>query len=88
MKMKVYIPKIKNTEKLFFVSYTIYMIAFILNQTFYWRYFPEKMDRYVLLVCVLLLALNEIVSVKIIDFRSLTGLIICLLLFAITYSTN
>lgn len=88
MKMKVYISKIKNTEKLFFVSYTIYMIAFILNQTLYWRYFPEKMDRYVLLVCVLLLALNEIVSVKIINFRSLIGLIICLLLFVITYSTN
>lgn len=86
--MKVFIPKIKNSEKIFFVSYTIYMVAFILSQTFFWKYFPEKMDRYVLLICVLLLALNEITSVRIINFRSLIGIIICLLLFFITYSTN
>ena len=66
--MKVFIPKIKNSEKIFFVSYTIYMVAFILSQTFFWKYFPEKMDRYVLLICVLLLALNEITSVRIINF--------------------
>lgn len=86
--MIIHIQKLRNNEKLFFVSYTIYMVVYILNHTFYWKYFPEKTDRYALLVCVILLAMNELVSVSKINFRTMLGLIICLILFLITYSTN
>lgn len=86
--VKIHIQKFRNNEKLFFVAYTIYMIIFILNHTFYWKYFPEKADRYALLVCVVVLAMNELISVSKINFRTMFGLIICLSLFIITYSTN
>lgn len=86
--MKIYIQKLKNSEKLFFVAYTIYLIIFLLSHTFYWKYFPEKTDRYVLLLCVMFLATSEIVSARKINFRTMLGLIICLMLFIITYSTN
>lgn len=86
--MKVYISKIENTERIFFIFYIVYMVAFILNQTFFWKYFPEKMDRYVLLICVLFLVWNEVLIGRVTNFKSLIGLAICLVMFAITYFTN
>ncbi|MGN0336600.1 MAG: hypothetical protein ACI4EE_03795 [Lachnospiraceae bacterium] len=85
--MKIYIQKLQKKEFLFLISYVIYMSVFILLLSFYSKYLPEKFDRYILLLCVALLAINEIIFSKI-NFRTMMGLIICLLLFCISFSTN
>lgn len=85
--MKIYIQKLQKKEFLFLISYVIYMSVFILLLSFYSKYLPEKFDRYILLLCVALLAINEIIFSKI-NFRTMMGLIICLLLFGISFSTN
>lgn len=85
--MKIFIQKLQKKEFLFLISYVIYMSVFILLLSFYSKYLPEKFDRYILLLCVALLAINEIIFSKI-NFRTMMGLIICLLLFGISFSTN
>lgn len=84
--MKIYIQKLKSTEIFFFIAYMIYMSESILLMSFYGKYLPNQ--KYALILCVGLLVFNELLSADKINIKTMFGLIVCLLLFVITFSTS
>lgn len=84
--MKLVIPKIKNTEYLFFLSYGIMLVFGILSGSLYYRYFVD-VYKYIILCCCFLLVINEILIRKI-TYKEIAGLLVCILLFFIVYFSS
>lgn len=81
--MKVKLEKLTVKESAFIIVYAIFLLFSTLSQSFYYRYFIS-IYKEIIAVCAFFLILLEIDSVKS-NKSQLRGLIICLILFALTY---
>lgn len=89
--MNITIPRIKDSEQLFFVAYGIFMVSAILEQTFYFKYFFEYYN-YILLFSVVILIFRELRgmnhSVKTLLMAALFGGFAVIIFFTTSTSEN
>lgn len=76
--MKISIPKIRSSERPFFISYGIFMTFSILSSSFYFKYFIGTPFKLILVLCVVLLVYQEITFGKY-TLKSLAGAVLCII---------
>ncbi|RHP66844.1 hypothetical protein DXA59_14645 [Clostridium sp. OF03-18AA] len=80
--MKVKVPHVLQKEFIFLISYTLYLVFWLLSTTFYYEYYEGVLFRIIKLVCITMLVLNEILYNKN-SFRSVHGLALCAFIYII-----
>lgn len=81
--MTIRMEKIMANERIFFFSYSIFLLFGIFSQSFYLRYFVETY-KYIYAFCCIVLFLKEIQVLRL-SKKGIIGLLICVLLFSLTY---
>lgn len=84
--MVIKIEKITEHERAFFFSYFIFLLFGILSQSFYYKYF-SGVYKYIIAFCCIILFFKEI-QVHRLSKRGGAGLLICVLLFFLTFTVS
>ena len=86
--MKISRIGIKKNEGMFFFAYGIYIFFAILSTSFFYQYFNGIVYRFILIFCLILLAINELISQKYTKKTLVAMGVAIFLLFAFVYSSH